>query len=126
MDRIATTSQLTMHGLGGTYCKYAWTRCQGTIHGLSQHFLGLGKRSRWNVEHIAEHGLDIEDVEYVLAEPSSESHSQSSGLPVVWVLHPMDEVPLWFMKKLIRTQYASLLPTKSPNRGIKLSWERNN
>ena len=37
-----------------------------------------------NVEHLAEHGLDIEDVEYVLSEPSHEGHSQSSGLPVVW------------------------------------------
>ncbi len=37
-----------------------------------------------NVEHIAEHGLTIEDVEHVLANPTSEGISTSSGLPVVW------------------------------------------
>jgi uncharacterized DUF497 family protein len=41
-----------------------------------------------NVEHIAEHGLDIEDVEHVLSEPSCESHSHSSGLPVMWGYTP--------------------------------------
>jgi hypothetical protein len=34
-----------------------------------------------NVEHIGEHGLTVEDVEYVLADPSSEGASRSSGLP---------------------------------------------
>jgi uncharacterized DUF497 family protein len=37
-----------------------------------------------NVRHIEEHGLDIEDVEDVLANPTSEGTSDSSGLPVVW------------------------------------------
>jgi len=37
-----------------------------------------------NVEHIAEHGLDVEDVEEVLGNPTSEGVSESSGLPVVW------------------------------------------
>ena len=37
-----------------------------------------------NVHHIAEHGLDIEDVEEVLGSPTSEGVSASSGLPVVW------------------------------------------
>ena len=37
-----------------------------------------------NVEHIAEHGLTIEDVEYVLATPTSEGVSKSTGLPIAW------------------------------------------
>jgi len=37
-----------------------------------------------NVEHIAQHGLTIEDVEHVLANPTSEGISKSTGLPVVW------------------------------------------
>ena len=34
-----------------------------------------------NVEHIEEHGLTVEDVEFVLANPASEEVSRSSGLP---------------------------------------------
>ena len=41
-----------------------------------------------NVEHIAKHGLDIEDVEHILSAPLSERHSHSSGLPVVWGYTP--------------------------------------
>jgi uncharacterized DUF497 family protein len=37
-----------------------------------------------NVQHIAEHGLDIGDVEDVLASPSSRGVSDSSGLRVAW------------------------------------------
>ena len=37
-----------------------------------------------NVEHVAKHGLMIEDVEGVLAAPTDEDVSKSSGLPVVW------------------------------------------
>ena len=37
-----------------------------------------------NVQHIAEHDLGIEDVEEVLANPTSEGVSASSGLPCVW------------------------------------------
>ena len=37
-----------------------------------------------NVEHIAEHGLSMDDVEDVLANPTSEGRSYSSGLPCVW------------------------------------------
>ena len=37
-----------------------------------------------NVQHIAEHGLDIEDVEEILSNPRSEGMSRSSGLPAVW------------------------------------------
>ena len=36
-----------------------------------------------NVQHIAEHGLDIEDVEEVLGSPVAEGVSASSGRPVV-------------------------------------------
>jgi hypothetical protein len=37
-----------------------------------------------NVEHIEEHGLTIDDVEYVLANPEKEGFSRSSGLPCVF------------------------------------------
>ena len=37
-----------------------------------------------NVQHVAEHGLDIEDVEEVLSNPTAEGLSDSSGLPIVW------------------------------------------
>jgi len=34
-----------------------------------------------NVQHIAEHGLTIDDVEYVLENPTSESMSRSTSRP---------------------------------------------
>ena len=34
-----------------------------------------------NIEHIEGHGLTVEDVEHVLANPESQSTSHSSGLP---------------------------------------------
>jgi hypothetical protein len=34
-----------------------------------------------NVQHIAEHGLTIEDVEHVLENPTSEETSRSTGRP---------------------------------------------
>lgn len=37
-----------------------------------------------NVEHIAQHDLTIEDVEYVLLNATDEGVSRSTGLPVVW------------------------------------------
>ena len=37
-----------------------------------------------NVQHIAEHGLTIEDVEEVLSNPTSTGTSASSGRPCVW------------------------------------------
>ena len=37
-----------------------------------------------NVQHIAEHDLTIDDVEFVLTLPDSEGTSRSSGLPAVW------------------------------------------
>jgi uncharacterized DUF497 family protein len=37
-----------------------------------------------NVRHIAEHALDIEDVEEVLDSPEHEGISRASGLPAVW------------------------------------------
>jgi uncharacterized DUF497 family protein len=43
-----------------------------------------------NVQHIDEHGLSIDDVEYVLANATSEGHSNSTGLPCVWGYTPDD------------------------------------
>jgi uncharacterized DUF497 family protein len=37
-----------------------------------------------NVQQIAEHGLEIEDVEEVLINPTGQGVSSSSGLPAVW------------------------------------------
>jgi uncharacterized DUF497 family protein len=37
-----------------------------------------------NVQHIAEHGLSIDEVEEVLVSPSSEGLSKSTGRPVAW------------------------------------------
>ena len=37
-----------------------------------------------NVQHIEEHGLEIEDVEEALANPTNEGVSQSSGRPCIW------------------------------------------
>jgi len=34
-----------------------------------------------NVQHVAEHGLTIDEVEFVLQNPVSESTSQTSGRP---------------------------------------------
>jgi len=41
-----------------------------------------------NVQHIAEHGLEIEDVEWVLGAPESDCRSNSSGLPAAWGYTP--------------------------------------
>jgi uncharacterized DUF497 family protein len=41
-----------------------------------------------NVEHIAQHGLSIEDVEQVLLAPTSTGVSRTSGLPVLWGYTP--------------------------------------
>jgi uncharacterized DUF497 family protein len=41
-----------------------------------------------NVQHIAEHGLAIEDVEDGLSDPTSEGVSASSGSPCVWGYTP--------------------------------------
>ena len=43
---------------------------------------------RGNVAHIAEHGLDIEDVESVLVGPLDTGTSRSTGLPVLWGYTP--------------------------------------
>lgn len=37
-----------------------------------------------NIQHIAEHGLDVEDVEWVLGAPEIAGFSKSSGRPIVW------------------------------------------
>ena len=41
-----------------------------------------------NVQHLAEHDLTIDDVEWVLGAPTSEGKSRSSGLPAVWGYTP--------------------------------------
>ncbi len=41
-----------------------------------------------NVEHIAEHGLTLEDVEEVLLSPLDRDISRSTGLPIVFGFTP--------------------------------------
>jgi uncharacterized DUF497 family protein len=41
-----------------------------------------------NVEHLAEHGLEVDDVEWVLGAPTSEGTSDSTGRPAVWGFTP--------------------------------------
>jgi hypothetical protein len=41
-----------------------------------------------NVEHVEGHGLTVEDVEHVLAHPTSAGTSRSSGLPCVFGYTP--------------------------------------
>lgn len=43
-----------------------------------------------NIEHIEEHGLTVEDVEHVLANPIKKSFSRLSGLPCVFGYTPED------------------------------------
>jgi len=43
-----------------------------------------------NTEHVEQHGLTVEDVEYVLSDPISESVSRSSGLPCAFGYTPDD------------------------------------
>jgi hypothetical protein len=40
-----------------------------------------------NVQHVAEHGLTIEEVEYVLQNPREETFSQSTGRPCCFWIH---------------------------------------
>jgi len=41
-----------------------------------------------NIQHIAEHGLDIEDVEWVLGAPDREGISKTSGMLAAWGYTP--------------------------------------
>jgi uncharacterized DUF497 family protein len=41
-----------------------------------------------NVEHIAEHGLSIDDVEEVIFNPTGRDVSRSSGLPIAYGFTP--------------------------------------
>ena len=41
-----------------------------------------------NIQHVEEHGLTVEDVEYVLECPESEGTSKSSGLPIAFGYTP--------------------------------------
>jgi uncharacterized DUF497 family protein len=36
-----------------------------------------------NAQHVADHGLDLDEVEYVLKNPAEYSTSRSSGRPIV-------------------------------------------
>lgn len=44
-----------------------------------------------NVQHVAEHGLTIDEVEWVLKHPVSESESHSSGRPCLFGYTPADD-----------------------------------
>lgn len=44
-----------------------------------------------NVGHIAEHGLTMEEVEWVLEHPTKEAHSSSTGRPCCFGYTPGDD-----------------------------------
>jgi len=44
-----------------------------------------------NVEHIAEHGLTIDEVEFVMRHPTGKDESPSSGRPCRFGYTPSDE-----------------------------------
>ena len=44
-----------------------------------------------NAEHVAEHGLDLEDVEHVLMHPEKHRVSRASGRPMVFGHSPSGE-----------------------------------
>lgn len=41
-----------------------------------------------NIEHVEEHGLTVDDVEYVLANETKDARSRSSGFPCVFGYTP--------------------------------------
>lgn len=41
-----------------------------------------------NVQHVADHDLSIDDVEYALGSPDTVGASRSSGLPAIWGYTP--------------------------------------
>jgi len=59
-----------------------------------------------NVKHIAEHGLTIDDVEHVLANPTAEGMSRSTELPVVWGTRPMGSISSSFMNKSVKVPFG--------------------
>ena len=44
-----------------------------------------------NAEHVAEHGLDMDEIEHVLRNPTEHGASHSSGRPVVFGYTPSGE-----------------------------------
>ncbi|MBC8872354.1 MAG: DUF4258 domain-containing protein [Planctomycetes bacterium] len=53
-----------------------------------------------NVQHISEHGLIIDEVEFVLRNPESESTSYSSGLPCSFGYTPAGEYIIVIYEKI--------------------------
>ena len=60
-----------------------------------------------NIQHIAEHGLDIADVEWVLGAPEIAGVSKSSGRPVVWGILRKAFISSLFTKRSTRPRFAS-------------------
>jgi uncharacterized DUF497 family protein len=44
-----------------------------------------------NAEHVADHGLDLDEVEHVLRNPTKLSISRSSGRPIIFGYTPSGE-----------------------------------
>jgi len=55
-----------------------------------------------NIEHIAEHGLTIDDVEEVLCNPASEGTSLATGRPCSWG-YTLEDVYIIVVYELIDT-----------------------
>ena len=68
-----------------------------------------------NVQHIAEHGLDIDDVEEVLSSPSSRGVSDSSGCPLCGGIPWKAYTSSSFTNGSTRTPFALSRHTRFPN-----------
>ncbi|HYM98679.1 MAG TPA: hypothetical protein VET25_02965 [Aestuariivirgaceae bacterium] len=61
-----------------------WIKAEATLVRYSSILWDADDDPDGNVQHIADHGLDVADVEWVLGAPTSEGTSDSSGLPAAW------------------------------------------
>jgi len=70
-----------------------------------------------NVQHILDHDLSIEDVEYVLSRPTGCDRSRSTGLPIVWGYTPDDRYILVVYKVVDEGTIRVITAYEVPERG---------
>jgi hypothetical protein len=69
-----------------------------------------------NVEHIAEHDLTVEDVEYVLKNPTDEGTSESTGFPAVWGHTPDDRFIIVVYEDIAENTVRAITAYEVPKR----------
>lgn len=69
-----------------------------------------------NVQHVAEHGLTIDEVEYVLQNPTGEARSHSSDRPCCFGYTPSGEHIIVVMRRWETTALIPSPPITFPNR----------